>query len=108
MNDSPLYTGVDGEPVSGIFGNETVDESTKKLIDEQKKLVAELTPKLQSLVDMIDSEMSLAVTFIADYIDNTKDNDELLRGELKAAARYRAYLSTLKSKFVLALNETKK
>ena len=107
MDDSSLYTGVDGE-LDGVFGNEPKDKDNEKLLQDQRQLVAELTPKLQSLIDMIDSEIELAVLFIADYIDNTKDDDVLVRGELKAAARYRKYLSGLKTKFTLALNETRK
>ena len=107
-DDSALYTGVDGEQISGVFGNEVVEEKTAEKIHEQEVLLKELTPQLESIIEMIDAEKALAISFISDYVDATNDSDELLRGELKAAARYRKYLDTLKTKFVLALNETKK
>ena len=107
MDDSALYTGVDNEP-NGVFGNEKVSEDTEKLLQEQKALIGELTPKLQSLIDTIESERQIAIEFITDYVDNTKDSDDVIRGELKAAARYRKYLDGLKTKFTLALNEVNK
>lgn len=105
MDDSSLYTGVDGE---SMFGNEELEASTKQALDDQKHLLAELTPKLQAIVDMIDSERTVVMEFIAGYVDSTKDNDNLFRAELKAAGRYRVYLDNLKTKFALALRETKK
>lgn len=107
MDDSALYTGVDGEP-NGVFGNEEVDKDIEKLIQEQKALIGELTPKLQSLIDAIEEERKIAIDFIVEYMDNTKDDDEIMRGELKAAARYRKYLDGLKTKFTLALSEVNK
>jgi len=107
LDDSALYTGVDGEP-DGIFGNEEINQETDKILQEQRQLMGELTPKLQSIVDMIDSEISVTMDFISEYVDNTKDDNELFRGELKAAARYKKYLSVLKTKFALALNEANK
>lgn len=106
MDDSALYTGVDGEP-QGVFGNEVIDGKTKELMLEQRQLVAELTPKLQKLIDTVDAERAVAIQFISDYVDNSADSDEVLRGELKAAARYRKYLDELKTKFALDLNEAK-
>lgn len=106
MDDSAMYTGVDGIQ-DGVFGNQKLEETTQRKIDEQKRLVAELTPKLQDIVDMIDAERAVAIQFVTDYVDNNSDADDILRGELKAAARYRKYLDELKTKFVLALNETK-
>ena len=107
MDDSALYTGVDNEP-NGVFGNEKISEETEKVLQEQKALIGELTPKLQSLIEAIEVERSLAIEFITDYVDNNKDNDEIIRGELKAAARYRKYLDGLKTKFTLALQEVNK
>lgn len=107
MDDSALYTGVDGVQ-DGTFGNEAMEDSTKKLLDDEKKKLAELTPKLQSILDMIDSERTIAIQYIADYVDNIKDSDPILRGELIATARYRKYLDELKTKFSLALKETRK
>lgn len=107
-DDSALYTGVDGEPNDGIFGNEEVNKDTEKLLQDQKQLVSELTPKLQTLIEMIDSERDIAIAFITDYVDNCQDNDVVLRGKIIGAGQYRKYLDGLKTKFVLALNETKK
>lgn len=107
MDDSALYTGVDGAS-EGVFGNEVVEESTKQLLDEQKKQLAELTPKLQDIVTMLDAERDMVLDFISGYVDATSDSDDLFRAELKAAGRYRKYLDDLKTKFALALNEAKK
>jgi hypothetical protein len=106
IDDSSLYTGVDGE--NGVFGNEFKDEKTERLLSDQKKQLAELTPKLQSIVDMIENERKIALEYIADYVDNTKDSEEVSQIELKATGRYRKYLAELQTKFVLALKETKK
>lgn len=106
MDDSALYTGVD-KPDAGVFGNEELDEKTKRKVDEQARLLKTLTPQLQDIVDMIERERQLALTFIADYVDETKDAEENYRAELKAAGRYRKYLNDLKIKFELALAETK-
>lgn len=107
MDDSELYTGVDEAP-TGVFGNEAKDKETQRVLDEQKAKIRELTPKLQSILDMLDTEMKTTLDFIASYVDNTKDNDENFKAELKAAGRYRKYLVDLKTKFELAIRETKK
>jgi hypothetical protein len=104
-DDSALYTGVDA---TGVFGNEVLDESTKEIIDEQKKQLAELTPKLQDIITMLDAERDMVLDFISGYVDATTDDDDLFRAELKAAGRYRKYLEGLKTKFRLALDEAKK
>lgn len=106
MADNEMYTGVD-EPPEGIFGNEKVDKETQRKLDDEKRKLAELTPKLQEIVDMIDNERQLIIEFITGYVDNTKDDDDNFRAELKAASRYRKYLDGLKTKFALALNETR-
>lgn len=106
VDDSAMYTGVDGE-TDGIFGNEKPNEEVERKIQEQQQLVSELTPKLQALLDAVESERKLALEFIAGYVDDTKDDDSLMRGELKAAARYRKYLDGLKTKFTLALQEVR-
>jgi hypothetical protein len=103
-NDAPLYTGVDG---TGMFGNEEKDEVTQRKLDEQKKQIAELTPKLQDIIDMIDNERAITLQYIADYVDATKDTEDTVKAELKAAGRYRSYLDELKTKFGLALQEVK-
>lgn len=105
MDDSALYTGVDA---TGVFGNEVLDDSTKEIIDEQKRQLAELTPKLRDIVAMLDAERDMVLDFISGYVDATTDDDELFRAELKAAGRYRKYLDGLKTKFKLALEETTK
>lgn len=105
MDDSALYTGVDA---TGVFGNEVLDDSTKDIIDEQKRQLAELTPKLRDIVAMLDAERDMVLDFISGYVDATTDDDELFRAELKAAGRYRKYLDGLKTKFKLALEETTK
>jgi len=106
VDDSALYTGVDGEP-NGVFGNEEVDKDTEKILQDQKQLVAELTPKLQSLIDMIDSEIELVMS-IDRFSTATTQPEVDIRAELQAAALYKNYLGGLKTKFVLALNEVKK
>lgn len=105
MNDSALYTGIDGEP-DGVFGNEVVEKETKQLLLEKDHQLKELTPKLQEIISMIEGERQIAIDFIAEAVDAMKKNEDLLP-ELKAAARYRKYLDTLKTKFVLVLRETK-
>jgi len=106
MDDSSLYTGIDSEP-NGVFGNEEVDKDTEKILQDQKQLVAELTPKLQSLIDMIDSEIDLVMS-IDRFTTATMTKEKDIRAELQAAALYKVYLGGLKTKFVLALNETHK
>jgi hypothetical protein len=104
MDDSALYTGVDGVD-DGVFGNEKLEESTKELIDKQKHQIAELTPKLQDILTMLQAEQDMILDFIAGYVDSTDDPDDLYRAELKAAGRYRKYIGELKTKFTLALRE---
>lgn len=106
VDDSAMYTGVDGTQ-DGIFGNEVVEETTKAKMEEQRHQLAELTPKLQDIVDMIESERKVTLDFIASYVDATNDSEETVKSELKAAGRYRKYLADLQTKFALALNESK-
>lgn len=105
VDDSALYTGVDGE-TNGVFGNEELEETTKKALDEQKKQIAELTPKLQDIVNMIDAEIN-SVMGIDRFIVATTQKESDIRAELQAAALYKKYLEALKTKFALALNEVK-
>ena len=107
VSDGSTYTGVDG-PQDGIFGNETIDKNTKQIIDEQKRQIAELTPKIQDILNMLEAERKTTLEFIADYVDATNDNEETIKAELKAAGRYRKYIDELKTKFALILNETKR
>lgn len=107
MNDSALYTGIDGEPKTGQFGNEVIDRETAEKIHDQTVLIKELTPKLQSILDMIENERADVIEAIADFIERSDKSEEVNSSEIKAAARYRKYLDVLKTKFTLALNETK-
>lgn len=107
MDDSALYTGVDNDPI-GTFGNEAVESEVDEKIQDQERQIKELTPKLKGIIDMLEREKKTTLDFIAGYIDNNKDSDDLFRAELKAAGRYNKYLDELKTKFTLELNETKK
>lgn len=107
-DDSALYTGVDGDIITGAFGNEVQDEAVKQLADEQDRLIKELTPQLEDILDMLESEKKDAIKYITAYVTKTKDDDTVYRGELKAAALYSEYIDGLKTKFTLALNEVKK
>lgn len=103
-DDSALYTGVDQ---SGVFGNEVVEDSTKQIIDEQKRQLAELTPKLRDIINMIDREIQLVMSI--DRFDTATTQPEVdIRAELQAAALYKAYLDNLKTKYTRALAETTK
>jgi uncharacterized protein YjcR len=106
MDDSAMYTGVDQEP-SGMFDNEPKDDATVQLIQEQERLVKELTPKLQDLLEIIDNEIA-SVMSIDRFVTAATQSKEMIQAELQAAALYKGYLDTLKTKFVLALNEVKK
>jgi septal ring factor EnvC (AmiA/AmiB activator) len=106
MSDEALYTGVDGEHL-GVFGNEKRDKQTQQIIDDQKKQIAELTPKLQNIVDMLDSEIKGADS-VRGFVNATESSDSNVRAEIQAAARYIAYIEQLKTKFTLVLNETKR
>lgn len=107
MDDSALYTGVDGEDL-GQFGNEAVEENVQKKLDEQKALVKELTPQLEKLIETVEAERADALEAIADFLSNSLEGAEVDTAEAKAAARYRKYLDNLKTKFALALQETKR
>lgn len=100
-DDSALYTGVDND---GVFGNEKTEDSTKELLDEQKRLLAELTPQLESIVEMLDNEIK-SVMSIDRFISATTKSESEIRAELQASALYKQYLDNLKTKFKLALNE---
>ncbi len=110
MNDGSLYTGVDNDPIDdkGLFGNEVIDEKSKQLIQEQEHKIKELTPQLESVLEMIDGEKQIALDFVADLIDNNTDLNTDTLAEIKAANRYRKYLDGLKTNFALALQETKR
>lgn len=105
QDDSAMYTGVDGTN-DGVFGNEKLEETTKAKLDEQKRQIAELTPKLQDILDMLDGEIQ-SVMSIDRFITATTQSESSITAELQAAALYKQYLGNLKTKFMLALNETK-
>lgn len=105
IDDSSLYTGVDGN--DGIFGNEKPEESTKELLTEQKRQLQELTPKLRDIIAMLDNEIKLVMS-IDRFVTATTQSETDVRAELQASALYKAYLTNLKTKFKLALEESKK
>lgn len=107
MNDAALYTGVDGETADGMFGNETLPEETKKRLDDQATLLKELTPRIQGMVDVIDEEIKLVMS-IDRFVSAATQKEEDTRAELQASALYKKYLETLKTRLILALNETKR
>lgn len=105
-DDSMMYTGVDNIE-GGQFGNVKVDDQTKQLLIDEKKKRAELTPKLEALITEIDSEIK-QVESIDRFFAATSQPESDIRAELQAAALYKKYLQGLKTKFKLALAETKR
>lgn len=105
-DDSMMYTGVDNIE-DGQFGNVKVDDQTKQLLIDEKKKRAELTPKLEALITEIDSEIK-QVESIDRFYAATSQPESDIRAELQAAALYKKYLQGLKTKFKLALAETKR
>lgn len=106
MDESALYTGVDNEP-TGIFENEVTEEGIKEKIKDQERQIKELTPKIQDLISIIETEEK-SVMSIERFISATTQPEDNIRAELQAAALYKQYLGTLKTKFILALQEAKK
>lgn len=106
MDDSALYTGLDEIP-KGTFGNEVKDEITERLLQEERKKIKELTPKLGELLAAIDEEIKLVMS-IDRFLTATTQPESDIRAELQAAALYKNYLQALKTKFSLALAETKR
>ncbi len=105
MDDSSLYTGVDEVP-TGVFGNEVKDKETEQLLQEQRAKLQELTPKLATILDMIDKEIALVMS-IDRFGSATSVPEADIRSELQAAALYKQYLDILKTKFTIVLRETK-
>ena len=66
MNDSALYTGIDGEPKTGQFGNEVIDRETAEKIHDQTVLIKELAPKLQNILDLLENERADVIEASAD------------------------------------------
>lgn len=106
IDDSVMHTGVEGVEF-GQFGNEIVDDQTKELLNEQKRILAELTPQLESIITLIDSEIK-EVMSIDRFTSAAAMKSEDLRSEVQASALYKKYLDELKTKFNLALKETRK
>lgn len=106
QNDAELYTGIDQEP-TGQFQNEIVDKDVKAQIQEQERQIKELTPKIEDLLKVIDAEIDQVMS-IDRFATATTQPEDNVRAELQAAALYKNYLGTLKTKFVLALREAKK
>jgi hypothetical protein len=101
-----MYTGVDQEP-NGVFGNEIKDDDTQEKIREQDRVIAEITPKIQGIVDIIDNETQ-RVNSISELGDLTVVAPEELKVRMLAVKEYVSYLGDLKTKFVIALSEAKK
>lgn len=106
IDDSAMFTGNDG-PDQGQFGNEGHDETTKELLDEERRKIAELTPQLESIIEMLDSELKQVMS-IDRFTSAAAMKSEDLRAEVQASALYKQYLDGLKTKFTLMLQETKK
>lgn len=108
-DDSMLFTGVDKEP-KGMFENEVEDEEVKKKLDDQDRILKEITPRIKDLLKVIDEEIksvnSISELEEADRATCIPEND--IRSELKARKRYIVYLNNLRVKFTLALQEVKK
>ena len=106
-DDSALYSGVDQAPDSGTFGNEIKDEKVEQLIQDQARLMKELTPKIEELLAVIDSEIALVMSIDRFMTAATQPLADI-RAELQAAALYKSYLNTLKTRFTLALREARR
>ena len=101
-----LYTGVDMEP-EGMFQNEIKDAETERKIQDQERLLKELTPQLEDLIALIDAEIK-EVMSIDRFTSAASQPESDIRSELQAAALYKKYLEQLKVRFALALQETKR
>lgn len=101
-----MVTGVDSEP-NGQFDNDVKDKDLEEKIQAERLQISELTPKLQAIVEMIDIEIK-AATDISSFLEATIQPEVDVRSELKAKANYKKYLEMLKTKFALALEETKR
>lgn len=105
-NDAELHTGIDNEP-TGLFGNEVQDEDTAQTIRDQQHIIQQITPKLEALLKTIDSEIE-SVMSIERFVTATTKPAADIRAEIQASALYKGYLETLKLRFTLDLEETKK
>lgn len=103
MDDSMMYSGVDNEP-KGMFDNEIVNEEVQSKIEEQDRLIQELTPQLEKINEMIDMELKAADS-VDHFGDATSHPEKDIRAELRASFLYKQYLINLKSKFRNILEE---
>lgn len=106
VDESTLYTGIDKEP-DGMFGNEVEQEAVKEKKQEQQNMMKELLPKLQELIDVIDSEI-VTVNSIKRFRSATMRPEQDIRAELQASALYEEYLNNLKLRFVVAMEKVSK
>jgi hypothetical protein len=106
MDDTQLYTGVNSEPL-GQFENELKNEEVEEIIKEQKRVIQEISPKLEGIIELIESEISRVMS-IDRFISATTQSESDIRAELQATALYKNYLEGLKNKFILDLQEAKK
>lgn len=106
MDDSAMYTGVDNIE-DGQFGNETVDKETQRKLEEERRKVQEITPKIELLLESIDAEIA-EVMSIDRFASATSQPEADIRAELQASALYKKYLTGLKTKLTLALAEAKR
>jgi cell division septal protein FtsQ len=105
VDDSSMYTGIDQIP--DLTNPEGRDEETKQLLEAQANLLKELTPNLEAIIDMIEGEIA-EVMSIKRFTTCTLTPETDIRSELQASALYEKYLQQLKTKFALALGETRK
>ncbi|MDP4225054.1 MAG: hypothetical protein Q8910_01595 [Bacteroidota bacterium] len=111
LDDSALYTGAgEGEPSTGMFGNEIENEDIKRLKEEQKQQIAMLMPKFDQILEIIDSEIKGV-----DNISNlgnpeliAKMSAEEIKIQILARSTYKEYLSKLRTKFDLDKNAAQK
>lgn len=105
MDESSLYTGVDQEP--GMFQNEIKEEEVERKVKDQERLLKELTPQIQEILDMLDNEIKTAES-VRVFYDAASKPEENIKAEIQAIARYVALVEMLKTKFTLTLNEARK
>lgn len=101
MNDGDMYSGVDG-----IFENEAPVESTAQKLKDQEALIAELTPNLKNIIDMLDEEIA-SVMSVDRFVTATTQPEKDIRAELQASALYKELVGGLKNRFTSILRKTK-
>ena len=103
------YSGVDNDPDErkGAFDNEIEDEEVEKKKQEQDRQTKELTPKLEGIIKMLDSEIQGAYS-VKPFVDAISRPEGQVAAELQSIARYVVFIEALKNKFSVVLRETKK